>query len=254
MKHSYLFPLLSICVCLQGIIAKESIDETRALLNEWVETNQLISEEQQDWRVEQSILSETKTLLSNQLSSLQKSIKELESSATIVDEERSKLTTERDNLKAASNVVASKVAALEAKVSKLLPLFPEPLTERISPLIRRLPDDPENAKASLGERVQNIVGILSQADKFNNTITLTSETRKLDNGKEVQVNTLYWGLAIAYFVDASSNYAGISFPTTNGWKVSPIEGAGPQLKQLIDIYEGIDTKYRFVEVPAVINE
>ena len=253
MKYNYLIFLLSVCICLTDVTAQVSIDETRALLDKWVETRQLISEEQQNWRVEQSILDETRTLLSDELNRLRESIQELESSTTATDEKRSKLTQSKDELKAASDVVAAKVAALEAKTFKLLPLFPEPLTERIDPLIRRMPKDPESAKASLGERVQNIVGILSQADKFNNIITLTSETRKLDSGKEVQVSTLYWGLAIGYFVDASNNYAGISYPTANGWKVSLIEGAGPQLKQLIDIYEGIDTKYRFVEVPAAIN-
>ena len=252
MKRSYFFSLLSICLCLQGIAAQQSIDETRALLDEWVETNQLISEERQKWRVEQSILSETKILLSNEISSLQESIKELENSTTVADEERSKLTTEKDSLKAASNVVAGKVAALEAKISKLLPFFPEPLTESINPLIRRLPKDPENTEAPLGERVQNIVGILNQANKFNNAIKLTSETRKLDNGKEIQVNTLYWGLAIAYYVDSSGNYAGISYPTANGWQASPIEGIGPQIKDLISVYEG-DEAIQFVEIPAEIH-
>jgi archaellum component FlaC len=252
MKHSYFIFLLGSCLCLLSINAQGSIDETRALLDEWVETRQLISEEQQDWRVEESILSETRTLLRNELGRLQESIQELESSATVVDEERSKLTEEKDELKDASSVIAAKIAALEAKTSKLLPLFPEPLTERLNPLIRRLPKDPENADASLGERVQNIVGILSQANKFNNTLTLTSETRKLDSGKEVQVNTLYWGLAIAYYVDASGDYAGISYPTTNGWQVSPIEGTGLQIKQLISVYEG-DGAIQFVEIPAKIH-
>jgi archaellum component FlaC len=252
MKRFYRIFLLSICSFLASIKAQESIDETRALLDEWVETRQLISKEQRDWRIEQSILSETITLLGNELNRLQESIEELESSATTADEERSKLTEKRDDLKTASSVVAKKVAALEAKTSRLLPFFPEPLTESINPLIRRLPEDPENTEAPLGERVQNIVGILSQANKFNNTITLTSETRKLDSGKEVQVNTLYWGLAAAYYVDASGNYAGISYPTANGWQVSPIEGAGPQIKKIIGVYDG-DEAIQFVKLPAKIH-
>ena len=252
MKHSYLTFLAGALLCSQSINAQGSIDETRALLDEWVETRQLISEEKEDWRVEGSILSETKTLLNNELNRLQESIQELENSVTTADEERSKLTQEKDESKATSDVIAEKVAKLEAKTLKLIPFFPEPLIERINPLIRRLPKDSENIDSSLGERVQNIVGILSQANKFNNTITLTSETRKLDNGKEVQVNTLYWGLAIDYYVDASGDYAGIGYPTKKGWKSSPIEGIGPQIKQLISVYEG-DGAIQFVEIPAKIN-
>ncbi len=253
MKHPYSIFLLNICLCLSSVNAQVSIDETRALLSEWVETRQIISEEQQDWRVEESILNETRTLLSNELNRLQESIEALESSATAVDEKRSKLTEEKDGLRAASNVVAAKIAVLEATTKRLLPLFPDPLTETIKPLIRRLPKDTENVEISLGERVQNIVGILSQANKFNNTIKLTSETRTIENGKEVQVSTLYWGLAMAYYVDASGEYAGVSYPTTDGWQTKLVEDAGLQIRQLIDIYEGIDTKYRFVEIPAQIH-
>jgi len=253
MKRYYILSFVSFCLSIFSVSAQNSIDETRVLLDKWVETRQLISEEKQDWSVEQSILTETQTLLSNELTRLQESIEALKSSATAVDEKRSNLTKEKDVLRAASNVVADKIAVLEAKTKKLLPLFPDPLTEIVKPLIRRLPDDPENVEITLGERVQNIIGILGQANKFNNAVKLTSETRTLENGKEVQVNTLYWGLAMAYYVDASGEYAGISYPTANGWKTTLIKDAGPQIKQLIDLYEGVDTDYRFVEIPAQVH-
>ena len=254
MKRTYIITLTtSICLSLLTLNAQDSIDDARALLDKWVETRQIISEEKEDWRVEKSILSETRTLLSNELNRLQESIEELESSATATDQERSKLAEEKEELRAAANVVATKIAELETKTKRLLPLFPDPLTETVKPLIRRLPDDPENAKATLGERVQNIVGILSQANKFNNKIQLTSETRVIEEGKEVQVNTLYWGLAMAYYVDASGEYAGVSYPTAEGWQTKLIKDAGPQIRELIDAFEGIDTDYEFVEIPAQIH-
>lgn len=253
MKRSYsIFLSTLLFASLHSVYAQSSISDARNLLDQWVETQQLISEEQQNWKIEQSILTETRTLLSNELERLEKSIEELESSATLADEERGELTEEKDELKSAADVIATKITSLEKKTKKLLPLFPEPLKQRINPLIRRLPEDPENADLTLGERVQNIVGILSQSNKFNNTITLVSETRKIDNGKEVQVNTLYWGLAIAYFVDASGDYAGIAYPTKKGWETTMIEGIGAQIQQLVSVYEGTG-EIQFVQVPAKIN-
>lgn len=253
MKRSYsIFLTVLTFVSFHSIYAQSSISDARNLLDQWVETQQLISEEKQNWKIEQSILSETRTLLSNEIERLEKSIEELESSATLADEKRSELTEEKNELKSATEVIATQITSLEKKTKKLLPLFPEPLTQRINPLIRRLPKDPENADLTLGERVQNIVGILSQSNKFNNTITLVSETRKIDSGKEVQVNTLYWGLAIAYFVDASGDYAGIAYPTKKGWETKMIEGIGAQIQQLVSVYEG-DGEIQFVQVPAEIN-
>jgi hypothetical protein len=158
-------------------------------------------------------------------------LEELENSTTEADEDRAELT-----------------ALKEAIVTTL----PTPLVNRIKPLIRRLPDDPANTKLSLGERVQNIVGILSQADKFNTTITQTSESRELDSGTVVEVRTLYWGLAMAYYVDAAGEYAGIGFLGKDGWEWPQIDGAGPQIKKRLDAYEGSE-EIQFVEVPARIN-
>ena len=100
--------------------------------------------------------------------------------------------------------------------------------------------------------VQNIVGILSQADKFNTTVTLTSDARAIDSGKTVQVSTIYWGLAMAYYVDDSGSYAGIGYPTADGWEWPQINDAGPQIKQVLEIYDGI-ADIQFVELPARIH-
>ena len=130
--------------------------------------------------------------------------------------------------------------------------LPEPLVDTIKPLIRRLPEDPADTSLSLGERVQNIVGILSQTDKFNTTLTETSESREIDGGKVVEVRTLYIGLAAAYYVDQSGEYAGVGFPTAEGWEWPRLEGSGEEIKRLIDVYEG-SGDIEFVNIPASIK-
>ena len=149
-------------------------------------------------------------------------------------------------------MVEGSIQKLEVQMKRVVKTLPSPLVEKIKPLIRRLPKDSANTKLSLGERVQNIVGILSQADKFNATITQTSESRELNSGKIVEVRTLYWGLAMAYYVDASGAYAGIGHPGEDGWEWPQIEGAGPHIKQLFAVYEGSE-EIQFVAVPARIN-
>ncbi|MFT5836904.1 MAG: septal ring factor EnvC (AmiA/AmiB activator) [Candidatus Azotimanducaceae bacterium] len=234
------------------LTAQNSVSETRDILEQWVQTRQIISKEQADWKTEQSILKDTVNLLSRELERLEKTLEDLEASATAADEDRTKLAAEKEELSAASAVVEGTIGALETQLKQIIETLPEPLINKIKPLIRRLPDDPEDTKLSLGERVQNIVGILSQADKFNTTITQTSESRELESGKIVEVRTLYWGLAMAYYVDASATYAGIGFPGTAGWEWPQVEGKGLEIKRLIDVYEGTED-IQFVEVPARIN-
>ncbi len=232
--------------------AQTNLESTRDVLDQWVQTKQITSKEKSDWRLEQSILTDSQTLLSSELERLEILLEDFKKSASAADEDRSKLTAEKEAIAEASAVVEGNIQELETQMKRIVQTLPTPLVEKIKPLIRRLPEDPTNTKISLGERVQNIVGILNQADKFNSSIKLTSESRKLDSGKVVEVRTLYWGLAMAYYVDGSGKYAGIGHPGENGWEWPQIEGSGPQIKKLLDIYEGSED-YQFVEVPARIN-
>ena len=234
------------------LAAQDSIKETRNVLDQWVETRQIISEEQANWKVEKSILGDTVKLLSSEVERLDAALTDLESSATAADEERTTLADEKEKLTAASTVVEANIGELEAQLKRVLKSLPEPLIEKIKPLIRRLPEDPAKTDLSLGERVQNIVGILSQADKFNTTITQTSDSREIDGGKTVEVRTLYWGLAMAYYVDASGQHAGIGVPGPDGWEWPRVDSAGAEIKKLIDVYEGSED-ISFVNVPARIK-
>ncbi|MGJ8640226.1 MAG: DUF3450 family protein [Opitutaceae bacterium] len=232
--------------------AQDDVKNTRDTLDKWVETQQIISETKSNWDFEKSILKDSETMLTSELARLEDDLKILDDTATAADEERAALADEEEILGTAAGVVKSKIGELEAKVKSIVATFPEPLLDRIKPLIRRLPEDPNKTKLSLGERVQNIVGILSQADKFNGMITQTSESREIEGGRIIEVRTIYWGLACAYFVDSAGEYAGVGFPGEKGWEWPRIEGAGPEIKRLLDVYEGTGD-ISFVEVPARIK-
>ena len=230
----------------------DSVREARDTLDRWVETRQLISEEKSDWRVEESILNDTKRLLENEVDRLDQAIEDLEASATEADKERSQLNARKERLRKATSVVKDDVTKLEQRMRAALDRLPEPLLRKIQPLIRRIPENPEETDAGIGQRVQNLVGILSQTDKFNTSITQTSESRDVGDGKTVEVRTLYWGVAHAFYVDGTGQYAGIGIPGEDGWEWPRLEDAGPPMRALIDVYEG-KGDIRFVEVPARIQ-
>lgn len=235
-----------------SLSAEKLVNETRSIIEQWVETEQIISKENSEWEIEKGLLEKTFALLTSEVARLDSELKDLKESASASDEERSSLAAQKESLKAASNVVASTIGTLETDLKAIIPTLPDPLVEKIRPLIRRLPDNPEKTDLSLGQRVQNIVGILSQTDKFNTTITTTSETREFEEGKIVQVTTLYMGLASAYYVDDSGKYAGFGIPTANGWEWPLVKGIGSEVKQLVDIYEGTG-EIKFINLPAQIK-
>ena len=66
------------------------------------------------------------------------------------------------------------------------------------------------------------------------------------------MRTLYWGLAGAFYVDSAGEYAGVGFPAEKGWEWPQIDGAGLEIKRLLDVYEGSE-EIQFVDVPARIK-
>ena len=251
MKKIFLVGLGFAASCV-SLPAQDSIVDTRNTLGLWVQTEQIISKTKSDWDLEKAIIQDSETLLASELVRLNLALEALDATASAADEERTELAAERETLSAASGVVAAHIRELEAQVQGVINTFPQPLVDRIKPLIRRLPEDPANTKLTLGERVQNVVGILSQADKFNGTITQTSESREVGDGRTVEVRTLYWGLAGAFYVDSAGEYAGVGFPAENGWEWPQIDGAGLEIKRLLDVYEGSE-EIQFVDVPARIK-
>lgn len=248
----HLILTLGLCLITAHLNAQPDLESTRNVLDQWVQTKQLTSKEQSDWKLEKSILNDTQALLDAELKRLVASLEEMKNSETEADKDRSRLTEQKEAIAKASAVVEEHIVDLEEQVKQIVQTLPAPLIEQIKPLIRRLPDDSNDTTLSLGERVQNILGILNQADKFNSKITQTSEARELDNGKIIEVRTLYWGLSMAYYVDVAGEYAGIGFPGKDGWEWPQIEGSGPKIKKLLDVYEGSE-EIQFVNVPARIN-
>jgi hypothetical protein len=229
------------------------VDAFRAQMEKWVEARKLISEEQSGWEVDRESLDSTRELLRQQKESLAASIAELEETSTAADEERRELLLQRGELQRARGVLADRIRAMEEEVLAVVPQLPAPLQQKLEPLLVQIPKDPESAQAALGQRLMNVLGVLSQTEKFNGTATLVGETRALDGEQKVQVRTLYWGLGQAIYVDGQGVHAGVGRPGSDGWEFFEQPDFARDAKTLLDIYEGNVDVIGFVEVPATIQ-
>lgn len=248
--------ILAIAVARDAAFAQSGaagVDEFRARMEKWVEARKLISEEKSDWEVDRESLEATRDLLRQQKESLAKSIAELEETSTAADEERRELLLQRGELQRARGVLADRIRAMEEEVLAVVPQLPVPLQEKLEPLLVQIPKDPESASSQLGQRLMNVLGVLSQTEKFNGTATLVGETRALDADKKVQVRTLYWGLGQAIYVDGQGVHAGVGRPGPDGWEFSEKPGFAGDARQLLDVYEGNVDVIGFVKIPVAIQ-
>lgn len=229
-----------------------SLTQTRTTLEQWVETRQLISKTKADWQSDKETLEQTALLFERELQSIAEQLGKVSTNSVQVDRERDEALGRQSELTAAAEKAKTLVTQLEARVQSLAAGFPPPLAEKVQPLLQRIPADPAATRAGGLERMQNVVGIINEVDKFNAAVTVVSEVRKNPSGAEVQVETLYVGLAQAYFVDKTGEYAGVGRPGAQGWQWTENRDLAGRIQKSIAIYKNA-APAAFVSLPVQIN-
>lgn len=249
--------ILCICIALLPVVSafaqsEASIDGIRANLEQWVQTRQLTSRLQSDWRSEKEMLEQTAALYGKELSDLNERLAKADTSTSQVGKERADLEAEKEEIAEANVRVAEWATQCEEGIRRLAPAFPHPLASKLEPLLQRLPDDPSATRMRAVERMQNLVGILNEVDKFNGSIVVESELQTRPSGEEIQVKTLYVGLGQAYYVDTTGDFSGVGMATLSGWKWKEQAGLGPAILRAIAVYENTHPP-AFVGLPMTVN-
>lgn len=245
---TWLLVLSGTCPALAGT----PLGDTRSTLEKWVETRQLISSTRADWQSDKELLEQSIALFSRELASVAEQMENLGTNGVQVDKERlqaeASLKSSNDGLNEAKRFAAG----VEARIAQLVPLLPVPLQDSLKPLLNRLPSDADATKMTAAERIQAVVGILNEIDKFNNAINVFSEKRKNDKGEEVAVETVYVGLGAAYFINEPGDFAGIGTPGKNGWEWMNRPDIAGAVREVVRIYCNERTA-RFVALPVTIR-
>lgn len=100
----------------------------------------------------------------------------------------------------------------------------------VQPPLNRLPSNPAATNVALLPRALALITILNEVDKFHGAYTVAEETRPGPDGRQLAVQVLYAGLAQAWFVNTSGDFAGTGVPTPNGWQWTPRNELARQLQ------------------------
>jgi soluble cytochrome b562 len=231
--------------------APATLEETRLVMEKWIQTQQTISKERKDWQQGKDILLGRLELVKQEVLSLEKRIQDADASAKEAQKKRDALVAEDDELKATGAKLLEAVTAMEAVIRDLWKVLPDPIQTRVLLLYQRMPEDAAKQRVTVAERFQNVLGILNEVNKANNEITVNYEVHNLSDGKPSEVKTLYVGLAQAYFVSANGE-AGIGHPTHEGWQWETSKTIGNKVLLALEIQQGKQTP-AFVPLPVKIR-
>ena len=245
---------LAFCLTSGSVFAQGSkFKEARTHIEKWVQTRQLIAKRNADWRVERESIGQTIGLLQREIDLLKEAIDKSEQVDSESDAEKKRITLSLEDLKKANKVVDAALWGMERQALALMALFPDPLKDRTSNVRSRIPLEKKDLRGrSAAERMQNVVAMLNEADRFNSAITLAIEVRKDAEGKDRQVQALYLGLGHAYYADQGGSFAGVGVPGETDWTWEEKPELGSTIRKVIDIYEN-ERSAEFVPVPVYIK-
>ena len=248
------------CLCLCAVAflaicadarAGDPVAESKTELKHWIETRKTLQRTKRDWKVDKATLDQTVGLLERELSLLDAEIGKLQAGANKGATQRQELSDRQAALKQTSETVSKRLKTLEDRLLALAPVFPRPLADKTKPLMRRLKSGGGQEGSSLGQRLQSLLGILNEVDKFNGSLTLTGELIDID-GKQTQVETLYLGLSQAYYVDRKGARAGVGVPTKNGWEWTARNDLAHAVTHVLLVYRS-EHPAEFIELPVTLK-
>jgi len=234
--------------------AETTLDDSLNTLEKWVETENVISKEKTEWDIQKQSMMDLIDVHKKELDELGKQIKDAADMTSAADAQRAELLDEQTSIKSIEAKIKDQVIEQEKSLKKLIKKLPKPLQQEIAPLSSRMPKNPYDTKMGLSQRLQNVVGILTQIDKFNTSVEVVPETRDFGDGKMVEVKTIYFGMAIAYYADMSGAHAGYGVPSDNGWEWKDDDAIAADVQSVIKMAEGTTTDISFVNLPVTIQD
>ncbi len=229
------------------------IQEVRSVWKEWSHVKSLISEERNAWDREKQSIADAVAVAKQEIAALTARLEALSDSASGSERQRSELLEKIEESKAHQAIFNEAIDGLEQTARDLLPAVPPHLQAELAPLLQRLPAQGATNGLPISQRMQTVIALAAQLDKFNAAASLVTEVKDPGNGKSMEVRTLYFGLGAAFYSDVTGTHAGWGRASEDGWSWTPATGAdAAKIASAIRIYSGEEPP-AFVSLPAKIS-
>lgn len=228
------------------------VKDTQNVLSEWISLEKQISEEKFAWIEQKEVLENSIEFMETEIASLEDIIKTAEETASAGEKKRAELDEKKADLDAATEDMTAAVEGYESQIKELALTWPAAFLKTVDTFIKRIPNEEQRETTPITIRLQNVVAIMSQFDKFQSVVSKDTGIQDV-GGESREVTTLYFGFAYAYFIDGTGEYAGYGFPSTSGegWEWTPDTALAEQVGELVAIYDRtIDAS--FLGMPAKI--
>lgn len=234
--------------------ASADLAATRSLVKEWVAAEKALADEYNAWEAKRQLLDDLLDLKAEEVAALRASIAAITENASQADKARSELVMQRDALEMHRSNVAEFLEGITPSIRAFQAWVPEPLQAQLDPLFKKMAAVDAPVTTSLAEAMQAMVAILQALNQFDQSVTVHSSLRSLEGGQQVEVETVYLGLGIAYYRSLSGQLAGYGQPTESGWNWTVQSELAPAIADALAVANQQVQAAEFIKLPVKIAE
>lgn len=222
--------------------------EMDALVKQWMETETARADLQSRWAAEKHQISSLIELYQAEKKALTDKVTSASVSASEVDKARIALAEQQDGYEANATQAELALVSASSTMKQLWPWLPVPLQQQLEEANASLLDN----SASLSNRMQSLLSMLDEIQRFNTMLTLNEEILSLDNGKKVAVKQLYLGLSQAWFISADGKTAGIGSASAQGWQWQVMPEYADAISEALAVFKRT-RQASFINLPVITS-
>lgn len=249
----FLLFVFTCIVILNPTIAFAEVESVRSVTKEWVAVEQAISSEHVAWIEKQALLKDLIAAAQAENKSLRAALTEIEATRSAADALRAELILQQETLQDNREVILSFLQTMEPQLKMLEKRLPSPLREKLTASYLKLSGEPSMTDPDLARRMQTVASIMTEIHEFDRTITVSNEIRKLADGSEGEVQSVYAGLGAAYYRTRSGDDAGIGYLSSEGWVWESRPKLNDEIAAVIAILDQSNREASFIDLPVILK-
>lgn len=243
----------------QEAVGRETTKSLRATVQKWTEVMRETQGAQERWKQDKQVLQDTKSSLEIEVEQLKAEIKAAEERIAETDAASADKLALKQMHEKAREAFRAGLDAVEAEVSAVIPLLPAELAENPKMQVaieshRKFSASTEKESLSLNKRLDAMLTILAEAERFQQAIQVYGGRVRELSGEQRLLDVVYFGLALGYGVDQDGTIAFQLSPSPEGWVERKLEAEDAlAVRELMNVAQK-SGEVRLVDVPMTIGE
>ncbi|MEM7707463.1 MAG: DUF3450 family protein [Pseudomonadota bacterium] len=215
LQAAAVFSVLLLAFQLAPVARSNDWRELDALVRQWTTLEQQISTVENQWRVREPLLKLQLELLQAERQTLSEFLEVERGARSEVDQRRIQLAAQQQRLEQAQQALREALDGTLTVLTALHERLPPPLNAAWQAHLDTLA---AGDALSDSERLQQVVGMLSEAAEFDQRITLHQTTMTDDTGTRYAVQQVFLGLSQGWYTSEDGAFAGFGRAEADGWR------------------------------------